>query len=332
MSTIVLPYLEVKSRLESVLKQHFDSEQATKLAHIFVDAELDGVTTHGVKRFQRFINEIELGHISTTNSPSPVKSFAGWEMWNGNAAPGPLNALHCTNRAVELAQRHGLSCIGLRNTNHWLRPGFYAKTAAKQGCGFIAWSNTIPNMQAHGASKSTLSNTPITIGIPATSEDEEPVFVDLAMSQFSYGKIQAYAENDEPLPYEGGYTQDNQLTSDPKTVLAQQSASAIGYWKGSALAMILDLLAVFVGGGKSVYEIGTLPGEQDVSQAFIAIALTQLWTKDEYSSRLKELTQQLLATDQGVHIPASKLAQTRANNMTHGISVPKQMWQQISQL
>lgn len=323
---------KISTVLEGVLEKYFSKAHASCLADIFLESELDGISTHGLARFPRFIREIEAGYINPKSQPELVKLFGGWEMWDGQSAPGPLNALQCTNRAIELAHTHGIACVGLRNTNHWLRPGYYAKLAAKQGCAFIAWSNTMPNMRAHGASKTSLSNLPITIGLPHDAQNEHLVLADLALSQFSYGKLAEFEKRQDELPIEGGYDEQNQLTRDPETIHRNHAASAIGLWKGSALSIVLDMLAVFLSGGRSVFEIGKTEGEQDVSQVYIAIALKQLWSEPEYSNRLMELKQQLKTMDSTVRVPGEQMLNKNRLNAEQGVYVDNQAWATILSL
>ena len=49
--------------------------------------------------------------------------FGGIEQWSGNLGPGILNALHATETVMKLAKQHGIGCVALRNTNHWMRGG-----------------------------------------------------------------------------------------------------------------------------------------------------------------------------------------------------------------
>ena len=323
---------EIRDTLISILSSHFNKSDSEALAEIFLDSELDGVKSHGLARFPRLINETRDGYIQPGKKPSLSKSFAGWETWDGHSGAGPLNALFCTQRAVEVAQQFGIACVGLKNTNHWLRPGHYAKVAALNGCAFIGWSNTMPNMRAHNANKTSLGNSPISIGLPTGDGSDNITFVDLALSQFSYGKMKAYVDSETTLPVDGGYDDQNNPTSDPNIIMKNQSASAIGYWKGSALSIILDMLAVLLSGGSSVFEIGQKPGEQDLSQVFIAIALDKLWDNEEYARRLAELKQQLKMIDSSVHIPSEKRLERRQGYVENGISLPADLWQEILDL
>jgi 3-dehydro-L-gulonate 2-dehydrogenase len=150
----------------ALLKQGFTEDKAKKLAAIFTTNTVEGVYTHGVYRFPRFIQYVKDRLVKKDAEPSFVSGFGGIEQWNGNLGPGPLNALHATDRAAELSQQKGIGCVALANTNHWMRGGYYGWQAAKKGVAFIGWTNTLGIMPAWKALDSRLGNNPLVIGVP----------------------------------------------------------------------------------------------------------------------------------------------------------------------
>jgi len=301
-------------------------EQAHTLATIITDAELDGVHTHGLKRLQRLLDELQAGGIQPQGQLSCTASLGSWEVWDGGAAPGPLSALSCTERSVQLAQAQGIGCVSLRNTNHWLRPGYYGKQAAAQGCALLCWSNTLPNVVPHGGRHASIGNNPLTIALPT---QPLPMVLDMALSQFSYGKLQAYAERKELLPVEGGYDAEGQATRDPQTVQQQLSASAIGLWKGTGLSMALDMLAALLSGGQSTDEIGRGGEEFNISQVFIAIDLVRLYGAGQLAQRSAELLEQLQRINPQVRWPGQGLAQRRQQHEQHGVEIESAFWRSL---
>src|SRR6201999_3375347 len=98
------------------------------------------------------------------------------------------------------------------------------------------------------------------------------VVLDMAMSQFSYGALAAYAARGKQLPVPGGYDAAGNLTTDPAAIEASNRALAIGYWKGSALSLVLDMLAAMLSGGLATHQIPRDPfRESGLSQIFLAI-------------------------------------------------------------
>ena len=104
----------------------------------------------------------------------------------GGGGPGNLNAQASMSRAMALGREHGIGCVALGNTNHWMRGGTYGWQAADAGMIGICWTNTLANLPAWGAKMPGLGNNPLVIAVP---RPEGHVVLDMAMSQFSYGAL-----------------------------------------------------------------------------------------------------------------------------------------------
>jgi len=111
----------------------FGPDRAGHCARLFVEASCDGIYSHGLHRFPRFVRTIRNGTVDVHASPELVGSYGALERWNGNRGPGNLNAHYAMARAVTLAQEQGVGCVALANTNHWMRGGTYGWLAANAG-------------------------------------------------------------------------------------------------------------------------------------------------------------------------------------------------------
>ena len=180
-------------------------------------------------------------------------SFGSIERWDGRLGPGIINATKCTNRAIELAKLHGMGMVALRNTNHWMRGGTYGRQAAEADCISILFTNTQPNMPPWGGKDSRIGNNPFVVSIP---RKQGHIVLDMAISQFAFGKINEYKLKGEKLPYPGGWDKNNELSNDPEKISLNERGLPIGYWKGSALSMVLDMLATLLSDGESTSKIG----------------------------------------------------------------------------
>ncbi len=206
---IFIPHEQMKSEFVRILTNHgFSDEKADKCAEIFTLNSLEGIYSHGVNRFPKFVETIKKGYIRPDAEPALIKASGSLEQWNGNLGPGPLNALLATERAMDLADENGIGLIAMRNTNHWMRGGTYGWKAARKGYAFIGWSNTEANMPAWGAKDFRLGNNPLVLAVPY---GKEAIVLDFAMSQYSYGKLELYQIEGKQLPFQGGFN-DNRRT------------------------------------------------------------------------------------------------------------------------
>ena len=329
-----IPYWEMLTTFLAILsRQGFSVEKANTCATIFADNSLDGVYTHGVNRFPRFVKYVTEGHVRPENEAVCERTVGCMEQWDGRLAPGPLNALKATDRAMEIAGVQGMGCVAIANTNHWMRGGTYGWKAARNGFVFIGWTNTTANMPTWGAVNSKLGNNPLVIAVPYQNE---AIVLDMAMSQYSYGMLEFNRLKNQQLPVPGGFTVDGTITTDPDAILKSQRILPVGYWKGAGLSLLLDILATILSGGLSVAEISKQKAEIGVSQVFIAIGLSNLKNFQSISSVVTQIIadyhDSIPEKGSSILFPGEKVMNVRKENTTNGIPVLKSVWQEIQSL
>ena len=311
-------------------------DRAALCARLFADTTCDGVYTHGLDRFPRFAEMVANGCIDVTASPTQVAGLGALERWDGHLGPGNLNAHAAMQRAIALAREHGLGGVALANTNHWMRGGSYGWLAADAGVFALCWTNTLANLPAWGAATPTVGNNPLVIAVPRPHGTH--VVLDMAMSQFSYGALSAYAARGAQLPVPGGYDQDGNLTTDPAAIEASKRALAIGYWKGSGLSLVLDMLAAMLSGGRASHEIPQIPTQESgVSQIFLAIDPSSFAAPAELDRIADGILASLRAAEpidpaKPVRYPGEQSLHLRAENLKLGVPVTPEVWEKLLSL
>ncbi|NYF89306.1 3-dehydro-L-gulonate 2-dehydrogenase [Tunturiibacter empetritectus] len=307
--------------------------RATLCARLFAETTRDGIYTHGLNRFPRFVETIRNGSIDVYAEPTKSAGIGAIERWDGHSGIGNLNAHASMQRAITLAQQHGTGAVALANTNHWMRGGTYGWQAAEQGLFALCWTNTLANLPPWGATTPALGNNPLVIAVPHPGGH---VVLDMAMSQFSYGTLAAYSKRGEPLPVEGGFDTAGNLTRDPAAIESSQRALPVGYWKGSGLSLVLDMLAAMLSGGLATHQIPSDPlRESGLSQVFLAISPTAIADPDELTriaeGILDSLHQATPADPSNpIRYPGEQTLQLREENMRLGVPVDPEIWQQLT--
>jgi 3-dehydro-L-gulonate 2-dehydrogenase len=312
----------------------FEAGKARTIAQLFMRNSLEGVYTHGVNRFPRFVEYVKKGYVRPEREPVCKHRTGALEQWDGMSGPGPTNALSCTDRTMTLASQHGIGCVALAHTNHWMRGGAYGWKAAKAGFAFIGWTNTIANMPAWGAIDNKLGNNPFVLALPY---QDDAIVLDTAMSQYSYGSMELYKLRNEKLPVPGGYDAVGNLSDDPEKIIRSGRTLPIGYWKGAGLSLLLDMLATVLSGGLSTREISKQEAEHTVSQVFIAIDLSKLHHSGSINTLMHNIIedyQQSVSEKPGrkIRYPGARALQTAAENSEKGIPVLKTVWDQVRAL
>jgi len=324
-----IPFAKLQSEFKRILRSlNFTEEKAEKCATVFAENSRDGVYTHGLNRFPVFVDFVKQGLVEPDAEPTQTGGFGAIEQWDGNLGPGILNASFCMNRAIALAKVNGIGCVALKNTNHWMRAGTYGWQAADAGLIGICFTNTIANLPPWGGIDPRLGNNPLVIAVPRADGN---VVLDMAISQYSVGKLQQYKMNNEALPLPGGYDVEGNLSTDVAAILESKRLLPVGFWKGSGLALGLDLLASILSQGNSTAKITQNEKESGVSQVFICIKPQD----NNYTANIIEeiisYTKSSRAEKEGgsIWFPGENTLKTREKSLAEGVLVDERIWKKV---
>jgi 3-dehydro-L-gulonate 2-dehydrogenase len=261
-----------------------------------------------------------------------VAQFGALERWDGQRGPGNLNAHGAMARAIALSRQHGIGCVAMANTNHWMRGGTYGWQAADVNVIGICWTNTMPNVPPWGGLEPAIGNNPLVIAAP---RKKGHVVLDMAMSQFSYGALESYRKRCELLPVEGGFDGEGKLTRNPGAIEQTQRLLPAGFWKGSGLAVVLDMLAAMISLGNATRNIANDPLlEAALSQVFLAIDPRTLGDEEQMEQIADGVVKSLQISrpvQEGVPVryPGEKTLQLREENRRLGLPVDEGIWAEI---
>lgn len=331
-----IPFQSVQARLAAVLRTlGFSNPRAELCARLFAETTCDGVYSHGINRFPRLVAMLRNGVVDPAAEPVRSAGFGALERWDGRRGPGNLNAHAAMQRAMELSRQHGIACVALANTNHWMRGGTYGWQAAEAGVLGICFTNTMPNLPPWGATQAAIGNNPLVLAVPRAGG---PIVLDIAMSQFSYGALESYRNRGESLPVDGGFDSAGQLTRDPAAIEQSQRVLPIGYWKGSGLAILLDAIAATLALGRATHQLATDPlREAGLSQTFIAIDPRTLGPAEELDRIADTIvasvhTAQPAETGKLVRYPGEHTLRLRKQNRELGLPIEPAVWKQILEM
>lgn len=335
-----ISYYDMKKEFIRVFTKYgMSAENAEASATLFVNASLDGVYSHGLNRVPRLINYIKKGFVKLNTIPQKITKLNNIEQYDGICGMGDLNAQYCMKRAIDLANEYGMGLVTIRNTNHWMRGGNFGWQAAKENCIAICWTNTESCMPPWGAKDQKIGNNPLVIAIP---NKDNPIVLDMAMSQFSYGKLQVTRLNNQELPVDGGFDTDGNLTKNPAEIEKTMRILPTGYWKGSGLSIVLDLLAGILSHGLSTVDIDKNKPEKTVScykasQIFLVINPDKFVEQNFIDKIVKDTIEYLHAAipmeDGGnVTYPGERTLHVRNENMIKGIPVNEDIWNEVKSL
>jgi LDH2 family malate/lactate/ureidoglycolate dehydrogenase len=237
-----------------------------------VEADLEGLPSHGVMLTDMYLARIRAGSVSTKEAGMIVSDREAAVVLDAGHALGQLTGSQAMELAVERARRFGIASVAVRHGFHFGAARRYAVAAAKVGCIGIVACNTRPLMPAPGGAERIVGNNPLAISVP--SDGPIPIVLDMATSEAAMGKIRLAEKSRQPIPDTWAVKADGSSTTDPSEAIGGMLLPSGGP-KGFGLAFLIDLMCGLLSGGASGAQVQPLYGDPslpyDCSHLFIAI-------------------------------------------------------------
>jgi LDH2 family malate/lactate/ureidoglycolate dehydrogenase len=245
---------------------------AATVAEALVEADLEGIPSHGVLLVDMYVDRLRAGSVSARDKAEIVSDSGCAVVLDAGNAFGQLTGDQAMAMAVERAKQHGAGIVAVRHGFHFGTARRFAVQAIRQGCIGIAMCNTRPLMPAPGGAERVVGNNPIAIAIP--SDDAVPIVLDMATSEAAMGKIRLAEKSGQPIPATWAVRDDGNPTTSAAEAIAGMLLPAAGP-KGFGLALMIDLMCGLISGGASGPKVRPLYGDPgtpyDCSHLFIAI-------------------------------------------------------------
>jgi LDH2 family malate/lactate/ureidoglycolate dehydrogenase len=237
-----------------------------------VDADLEGLHSHGVMLVDMYIERLRQGSVSKVQAVSVVSDRNGAVVLDAGHALGQLTGEQAMSIAIGKARQFAAGIVAVRHGFHFGTAGKYAQQAAQAGCIGIAMCNTRPLMPAPGGAERVVGNNPIAIAVPAASEI--PIVLDMATSEAAMGKIRMAEKAKSAIPTAWAVTARGEPTTSPVDAIAGMLLPSGGP-KGFGLAFVIDLMCGLLSEGAIGSAVLPLYGDMskpyDCSHLFIAI-------------------------------------------------------------
>ena len=178
----------------------------------------------------------------------------------------------------------------------------------------------------------------------AVERESEKVFeIEIRKSYTIRKSIPAHSKEEaveraEILYADGGFDDEGNLTKEPGVIEKNRRILPMGYWKGSGMSIVLDMIATLLSDGASVAEVTQdNSDEYGISQIFIAIEVDKLIdgpTRDAKLQRIMDYvtTAERADENQAIRLPGHEFTTLLAENRRNGITVDDSVWAKIQAL
>jgi LDH2 family malate/lactate/ureidoglycolate dehydrogenase len=267
---------------------------AATVAEGLVEADLEGLPSHGVLLVDMYVDRLRGGSVTTCESAEVVSDRGCSVVLDAGHAFGHLTGDQSIEIAVSRAKQHGVGIVAVRHGFHFGTARRYVIQATEKGCIGIAMCNTRPLMPAPGGAERVVGNNPIAIAVP--SDSPIPIVLDMATSEAAMGKIRMAEKADQAIPATWAVRTDGSPTIDPREAIAGMLLPAAGP-KGFGLAFMIDLMCGLLSGGAGGQNVKPLYGDPsvpyDCSHLFIAIDVSHFcdisWFRSEAAAAAERI-------------------------------------------
>lgn len=295
--------------------------QARSVARALVGAEIDGQSGHGLSRVASYRSQAVAGKIDGNVAPTLTRTRPGAIVVDaafGFAFPAFDLAIEAI---VPIAREAGIAAAAVVRSHHAGQLGRHVERLAEQGLVALLFANTPSAMAMTGGTKSVFGTNPIAFAAP--QRGRPPVVVDMALSTVARGKILAASQKGMSIPEGWAYGPDGQPTTDAKAALAGTLAPAGGA-KGAALAFMVEILAVAIGGQSFAFEASSFldaeGGPPAVGQFLIAIDPTAFANQGVLLDRMAVLASRIEG-DGSARLPGSRRIALRDAAARDGLAI-----------
>lgn len=313
-------------------------DDAEKVANVLVAADLRGIKSHGIARLPIYVKRLQGGIINKNPEITEAKKNKGVALIDGDNALGQVSSYAAMEKCIDLAKEHGISIVGLKNSNHFGIAAYYSMMAAEEDLiGFVA-SNTSPLMAPFGGKEAMLGTNPFTVSVPA--DKEANIILDMATSLVPRGRIEVSERNDESIPIGWGLDVDGNPTEDPAEVL-KGTLLPVGGPKGYGMAIIVDILSGLMTGSTYLDQVGSLFGDQDRKQdlgiIMVAIDPSKFMEIDKFKGNIDQYINSVRNSEKApgndrIYMPGEIEYNNTLRNKESGITLESALSKEIREL
>ncbi|MFQ6575831.1 Ldh family oxidoreductase [Pseudomonas sp. UM16] len=248
-----IAFADLQALLQRIFVRHGCSEAvASALAFNCTSAQRDGAHSHGVFRIPGYVSTLASGWVNGQAVPEVEDVASGYvrvDAKGGFAQPALAAA---RGLLVEKVRSAGIGVLAIHNSHHFAALWPDVEPFADEGLVALSVVNSMTCVVPHGARQPLFGTNPIAFAAPCAGHD--PIVFDMATSAMAHGDVQIAARKGEQLPDGIGVDNEGEPTRDPQKVLDGGALLPFGGHKGSALSMMVELLAAALTGGHFSWE------------------------------------------------------------------------------
>ena len=321
MNTVELSLQKIYDLALSTLKFNgCDNMNAEAVAGTVTDAERDGSVSHGLFRIPGYVASLKSRKVKGNARPSNKFLTQNAIRVDGDYGFAPTSIKVGIPALIETTAKHGVGVLTITNTHHFAALWHETETLAEKNLIGIACTAYKPSVAPAGAKKPLFGTNPISFAWPR--KNNTPVVYDMATSTMAMGEVQVAARDGHKIPFGTGLNKDGKKTDNPNEIANGGVLLTFGDYKGSAIAMMIELLAAGLVGDLFSFEAA----KQDNNDGgparggeFIMALSPELIAGKNWNEHSEKFFQQMKGLE-GVRLPGERRHKNRLDKGPRSIN------------
>ena len=305
---------------KTLLANGCDDETASVLADLIMKAERDGSLSHGLFRLPAYVSGLKSGKINGKARPEVKKISSSVIKVLGNNCLAPMIHNKGLPELIKTAKENGVAVLAINNSHHMAAMWPETEAVAEEGLVAFACTSYKPSVAPAGAIKPLFGTNPISFAWPRPGKT--PVVFDMATASMAMGEVQVAKREGHKVPLGTGLTKDGKDTTDPAEIADGGVLLPFGGYKGSGIAMMVELLAGALVGDNFSFETAAKDnndgGPPSGGEFILAISPEKIsgsgWDNhaDEFFNKMKSF--------EGVRLPGERRHKNRLDKGPRNIN------------
>ncbi len=304
------------------------------VADALVDADLRGVSTHGLVRFPIYVTRLRQGLVKAKPEMRVMGSRGATVVLDGDHGFGQVIGAEGMRRALGLAREHGVGVCAIRNGTHLGALAYIAAIALPHRMIGIVLSITNPVIAPWGGVVPKVGNNPLAVAVPAGTRP--PVIFDMACSQVARGNLILASKLKKPIPPTWALDEEGRPTEDPDTGL-RGSLMPVGGHKGAGLALVVAILGGLLAGspfGTGCGDIFDMTRPQRLGHLVMALDITAFGPASEFLQAMDGMIADLKNTPRAegvedIWMPGEMERRRREERLRDGLPVSRVVLEEV---
>ena len=291
---------------EALTKNGCDHLNADCVATTVTHAERDGSVSHGLFRIPGYVASLKSKKVNAVSRPTSNYLTQNAIRVDGDYGFAPVGIKVGLPELIKTSNKHGVGVLTIANTHHFAALWHETEALAENNLIGIACTAYKPSVAPAGAKKPLFGTNPISFAWPR--KNNTPVVYDMATSTMAMGEVQVAARDGHKVPFGTGLNKDGEKTDDPNQIANGGVLLTFGDYKGSAIAMMIELLAAGLVGDLFSFEAK----EEDNNDGgparggeFIMALSPELIAGQNWNEHAEKFFEQMTSLD-GVRLPGQR--------------------------